>query len=116
MDKMLKYASYTLFKVETTGKIYPLFPRKEFSQQTNSLTPNLTYFVPPMKKWLPFNKGYGKEAIIFSAFVKGNHDIERLMKYFNTFSAKSVSANNGKDQLLKRNSHNQQRYRGCQEK
>jgi len=59
-----------IFKIETTGKIFPLFPKKEFSQQTNSLTPNLTYFVPPMKKWLPLDKGYGKEAIILSAFTK----------------------------------------------
>ncbi len=42
--------SIYIFKIETTGKIFPLFPRKKFSQQTNSLSPNLTYFVPPMKK------------------------------------------------------------------
>ncbi len=84
------------FKVETTGKIFPLFPRKKFSQQTNSLTPNLTYFVPPMKKWLPFDKGYGKGAIILSAFLKGNYNIEKLMKYFNTFSVDNVSPDNGK--------------------
>ncbi len=82
-----------IFRIETTGKIFPIFPRKEFSLQTNSLTPNLTYFVPPMKKWLPFDKGYGKEAIILCAFTKQNTDIERLMKYFNTFSTeKRLSA------------------------
>lgn len=90
-----------LFKIETTGKIFPLFPRKEFSQQTNSLTPNLTYFVPPMKKWLPFDNGYGKEAIILSAFTKGNSVIERLMRYFNTFSTKSLSANKEKAKPVK---------------
>ncbi|WP_096894830.1 DUF4384 domain-containing protein [Candidatus Scalindua japonica] len=79
-----------IFKIETTGKIFPIFPRKEFSLQTNSLTPNLTYFVPPMKKWLSFNKDYGKEAIILSAFIKENYDIEKLMKYFNTFSFKNT--------------------------
>ncbi|MCP4273600.1 MAG: DUF4384 domain-containing protein [Gammaproteobacteria bacterium] len=84
------------FKVETTVKIFPLFPRKKFSQQTNSLTPNLTYFVPPMKKWLPFDKGYGEEAIILSAFLEGSYDIEKLMKYFNTFSANYVSPANEK--------------------
>jgi hypothetical protein len=89
------------FKVETTGKIFPLFPRKEFSQQTNSLTPNLTYFVPPMKKWLPFDKSYGKEIIILSAFLNGNYDIERLMKYFNTFSADQASHNNEKIKPIK---------------
>ena len=89
------------FKVETTGKIFPLFPRKKFSQQTNSLTPNLTYFVPPMKKWLPFNKGYGKEAIVLSAFLEANYDVERLMKYFNTFSANYVSTNNEKTKPVK---------------
>ncbi len=88
------------FKVESTGKIFPLFPRKKFSQQTNSLTPNLTYFVPPMKKWLPFEKGYGKEAIILSAFLEGNYDIEKLMKYFNAFSAENVSTGDGKPKLL----------------
>ena len=90
-----------IFKIETTGKIFPLFPRKEFSQQTNSLTPNLTYFVPPMKKWLPFDKGYGKEAIILSAFTKGNPDIEWLMKYFNTFSTKNLPANKEKAKPIK---------------
>ena len=82
--------SIYIFKIETTGKIFPLFPRKKFSQQTNSLSPNLTYFVPPMKKWLPFDKGYGKEAIILSAFTKGCYDIEKLMKYFNTFSTENL--------------------------
>jgi hypothetical protein len=90
-----------IFKIETTGKIFPLFPRKEFSLQTNSLTPNLTYFIPPMKKWLPFDKGYGKEAIILSAFTKGNPDIERLMEYFNTFSTKNLSANKEKAKPVK---------------
>ena len=90
-----------LFKIETTGKIFPLFPRKEFSLQANSLTPNLTYFVPPMKKWLPFDKGYGKEAIILSAFMKGNYDIERLMKYFNTFRFKNLPANKDKARPVK---------------
>ncbi len=85
-----------IFKIETTGKIFPLFPRKKFSQQTNSLTPNLTYFVPPMKKWLPFDKGHGKEAIILSAFTKGNPHIEKLMKYFNTFSVNSLPDKKGK--------------------
>ncbi len=90
-----------IFKIETTGKIFPLFPKKEFSQQTNSLSPNLTYFVPPMKKWLPFDKGYGKEAIILSAFTKGNSDIERLMKYFNTFSTQKLLANKEKAKPVK---------------
>ena len=90
-----------LFKIETTGKIFPLFPRKEFSLQTNSLTPNLTYFIPPMKKWLPFDKGYGKEAIILSAFTKGNPDIEKLMEYFNTFSTKNLPANKEKAKPVK---------------
>ena len=84
-----------------TGKIFPLFPKKEFSQQTNSLSPNLTYFVPPMKKWLPFDKGYGKEVIILSAFLKGNYDIERLMKYFNAFSTENLPANNEKAKPVK---------------
>ncbi|MBC8548834.1 MAG: DUF4384 domain-containing protein [Candidatus Brocadiales bacterium] len=88
--------SIYIFKIETTGKIFPLFPKKEFSQQTNSLSPNLTYFVPPMKKWLPFDKGYGKEAIILSAFMKGNYDIEKLMKYFNAFSTENLPANKEK--------------------
>lgn len=82
-----------IFKVETTGAIFSIFPRDEFSRQTNSLTPNLTYFVPPMKKWLPFEKGYGKEAIILSAFTKRNQDIERLMEYFNDFSINNPIAN-----------------------
>ncbi|GAX61438.1 cytotoxic translational repressor [Candidatus Scalindua japonica] len=43
-----------------------------------------------MKKWLSFNKDYGKEAIILSAFIKENYDIEKLMKYFNTFSFKNT--------------------------
>jgi hypothetical protein len=90
-----------IFKIETTGKIFPLFPRKEFSLQTNSLTPNLTYFIPPMKKWLPFDKGYGKEAIILSAFMKGNYDIEKLMKYFNTFSSKNLPDNREKAKPVK---------------
>jgi hypothetical protein len=93
--------SIYIFKIETTGKIFPLFPRKKFSQQTNSLTPNLTYFVPPMKKWLHFDKGYGKEAIILSAFTKGNYDIEKLMKYFNTFSFKNLPANKEKAKPVK---------------
>ncbi len=88
--------SIYIFKIETTGKIFPLFPRKKFSQQTNSLSPNLTYFVPPMKKWLPFDKGYGKEAIILTAFTKGSYDIEKLMKYFNTFNTENLPANNEK--------------------
>jgi len=90
-----------LFKIETTGKIFPLFPQKEFSLQTNPLTPNRTHFIPPIKKWLPFNKGYGKEAIILSAFTKGNPDIERLMKYFNTFSTDNVPANKEKAKPVK---------------
>ena len=90
-----------IFKIETTGKIFPLFPRKKFSQQTNSLTPNLTYFVPPMKKWLPFDKGYGKEAIILSAFMKGNYDIEKLIKYFNAFSIETLPENNEKAKPVK---------------
>ncbi len=93
--------SIYIFKIETTGKIFPLFPRKKFSQQTNSLTPNLTYFVPPMKKWLPFDKGYGKEAIILSAFTKGSYDIEKLMKYFNTFSTENLPTNNEKAKPVK---------------
>ncbi len=71
-----------IFKIGTTGVISPLFPRKKFSRQTNPLMANLTYFVPPMKKWLPFEESYGKEAIVMSAFTKRNPDIERLMKYF----------------------------------
>ena len=90
-----------LFKIETTGKIFPLFPQKEFSLQTNPLTPNRTHFIPPIKKWLPFNKGYGKEAIILSAFTKGNPDIKRLMKYFNTFSTNNVPANKEKAKPVK---------------
>ncbi len=90
-----------IFKIETTGKIFPLFPKKEFSQQTNSLSPNLTYFVPPMKKWLPFDKGYGKEAIILSAFTKGCYDIEKLMKYFNTFNTENLPANSEKAKPIK---------------
>ncbi|MBC8550581.1 MAG: DUF4384 domain-containing protein [Candidatus Brocadiales bacterium] len=90
-----------IFKIETTGKIFPLFPKKEFSQQTNSLTPNLTYFVPPMKKWLPLDKGYGKEAIILSAFTKGNYDIEKLMKYFNTFITENLPDNKEKAKPVK---------------
>jgi len=93
--------SIYIFKIETTGKIFPLFPRKKFSQQTNSLSPNLTYFVPPMKKWLPFDKGYGKEAIILSAFTKGSYDIEKLMKYFNAFSTENLHANNNKAKPVK---------------
>jgi len=54
-----------------------------------------------MKKWLPFDKGYGKEAIILSAFTKGNYDIEKLMKYFNTFSFKSLPANKEKARPVK---------------
>ncbi len=90
-----------IFKIETTGKVFPLFPRQEFSQQTNSITPNLTYFVPPMKRWLPFDKDYGKEAVILAAFMKGNSDIERLMKYFNTFSTNNSPANNEKIKPVK---------------
>ncbi|MFQ5714476.1 MAG: DUF4384 domain-containing protein [Candidatus Scalinduaceae bacterium] len=82
-----------IFKIETTGAIFSIFPRDEFSRQTNSLTPNLTYFVPPMKKWLPFEEGYGKEAIVMSAFTKRNQDIERLMEYFNDFSTNDPLAN-----------------------
>lgn len=93
--------SIYIFKIETTAKIFPLFPRKKFSQQTNSLTPNLTYFVPPMKKWLPFDKGYGKEAIILSAFMKGSYDIEKLMKYFNTFNTENLPAKNEKAKPVK---------------
>lgn len=93
--------SIYIFKIETTGKIFPLFPRKKFSQQTNSLTPNLTYFVPPMKKWLPFDKGYGKEAIILAAFTKGSYDIEKLMKYFNTFSTNNLPTNKEKAKPVK---------------
>ncbi len=93
--------SIYIFKIETTGKIFPLFPRKKFSQQTNSLSPNLTYFVPPMKKWLPFDNGYGKEAIILTAFTKGCYDIEKLMKYFNNFSTENLSANNEKAKPVK---------------
>jgi hypothetical protein len=71
-----------IFKIGTTGVISPLFPRKKFSRQTNPLMANLTYFVPPMKKWLSFEKNYGKEAIIIFASTKRNSDVERLMKYF----------------------------------
>lgn len=90
-----------IFKIETTGKIFPIFPRKEFSLQTNPLTPNQTHFIPPIKKWLPFNKGYGKEAIILSAFMKGSYDIEKLMKYFNTFNTENLSANSEKAKPVK---------------
>jgi hypothetical protein len=93
--------SIYIFKIETTGKIFPLFPKKEFSQQTNSLSPNLTYFVPPMKKWLPFDKGYGKEAIILSAFMKGNNDIEKLMRYFSTFNTENLPTNKEKAKPVK---------------
>ena len=96
-----KRCSIYIFKIETTGKIFPLFPRKKFSQQTNSLSPNLTYFVPPMKKWLPFDKGYGKEAIILAAFTKGSYDIEKLMKYFYDFSSENLPANNEKAKPVK---------------
>jgi hypothetical protein len=54
-----------------------------------------------MKKWLPFNKGYGKEAIILSAFTKGNSDIERLIKYFNTFSTENLPADKEKPKPVK---------------
>ena len=94
--------SIYIFKIETTGKVFPLFPRKKFSQQTNSLSPNMTYFVPPMKKWLPFDNGYGKEAIILSAFTKGCYDIEKLMKYFNNFSTENLPANNEKAKPVKK--------------
>jgi len=90
-----------IFKIETTGKIFPLFPRKEFSLQTNPLTPNRTHFIPPMKKWLPFDKGYGKEEIVLSAFTKGSYDIEKLMKYFNTFNTENLPANNEKPRPVK---------------
>ncbi|MHC4307882.1 MAG: DUF4384 domain-containing protein [Planctomycetota bacterium] len=90
-----------IFKIETTGKIFPLFPKKEFSQLTNSLSPNLTYFVPPMKKWLPFDKGYGKEAVILSAFMKGNYHIEKLMKYFNAFNTENLLDNSEKTKPVK---------------
>ena len=93
--------SIYIFKIETTGKILPLFPQKKFSQQTNSLSPNLTYFVPPMKKWLPFDKGYGKEAIILSAFTKGCYDIEKLMKYFNAFNTENLPSNKEKIKPVK---------------
>ena len=93
--------SIYIFKIETTGKIFPLFPRKKFSPQKNSLKHKLNYFVPPMKKWLPFDKGYGKEAIILSAFTKGSYDIEKLMKYFNAFSTENMSANNEKAKPVK---------------
>ncbi len=82
-----------IFKIGTTGVISPLFPRKKFSRQTNPLMANSTYFVPPMKKWLPFEEGYGKEAIVMSAFTKRNQDIERLMEYFNDFSTNDPLAN-----------------------
>lgn len=90
-----------IFKIETTGKIFPLFPRKEFSLQTNSLSPNLTYFVPPMKKWLPFDKGYGIEAIILSAFTKGSYDIEKLMKYFITCNIETLPTDREKAEPVK---------------
>ena len=34
-----------IFRIEPTGTIFPLFPRRKFSAQTNPLTANLTYFV-----------------------------------------------------------------------
>jgi hypothetical protein len=71
-----------LFRVKATGIIFPLFPRRKFSAQTNPLTPNLTYFVPPMKKWLPFDRDFGKGAIIVFASTQRNHAIEKLMEYF----------------------------------
>ncbi|MDP6925038.1 MAG: hypothetical protein R2568_09280 [Candidatus Scalindua sp.] len=88
--------SIYIFKIETTGKIFPLFPRKEFSLQTNPLPPNRTHFVPSVKKWLRFEKGYGKEAIILSAFTKGSHEIEKLMRYFNSLNIENLPANNEK--------------------
>jgi len=54
-----------------------------------------------MKKWLPFDKGYGKEAIILSAFTKGNYDIEKLMKYFKTFNTKNSTSNKEKIKPVK---------------
>lgn len=93
--------SIYIFKIETTGRISPVFPRKKFSLQTNPLPPNRTHFVPPVKKWLHFEKGYGKEAIILSAFTKGSHEIEKLMKYFNTFSTENLPANNEKAKPVK---------------
>ena len=84
--------SIYIFKIETTGRIFPVFPRKEFSLQTNPLPPNRTHFVPPVKKWLHFEKDYGKEAIILSAFTKGNHEIEKQMKYFNAFNTENLPA------------------------
>lgn len=71
-----------LFRVQATGTIVPLFPRRKFSAQTNPLTPNSTYFVPPMKKWLPFGRDYGKGAIIVFASPQRNHSIEKLVEYF----------------------------------
>jgi len=71
-----------IFKIGATGVISPLFPRKKFSRQTNPLMANLTYFVPPMKKWLSFERDYGKGAIVIFASTKRNSDVERLMKYF----------------------------------
>lgn len=71
-----------IFKIGTTGIITPFFPKINFSKQTNPMIPHLTYFIPPMKKWLSFEKGHGKEAIIIYASIKKNTDIERLMAYF----------------------------------
>ncbi|GJQ59565.1 MAG: hypothetical protein SCALA701_23660 [Candidatus Scalindua sp.] len=71
-----------LFRVKATGIIFPLFPRRKFTAQTNPLSPHLTYFVPPMKKWLPFGRDFGKGAIIVFASTQRNHDIEKLMEYF----------------------------------
>ncbi len=93
--------SIYIFKIETTGKIFPIFPRKEFSLQTNPLQPNRTHFVPPVKKWLSFEKCYGKEAIILSAFTKRSHEIERLMRYFKTFNTENLTANSKKTKPVK---------------
>jgi len=93
--------SIYIFKIETTGRIFPVFPQKEFSLQTNPLPPNRTHFVPPVKKWLHFEKGYGKEAIILSAFTKGSHEIEKLMKYFNAFNTGNLPADREKARAVK---------------
>ncbi|MCP5004648.1 MAG: DUF4384 domain-containing protein, partial [Planctomycetes bacterium] len=74
--------SLYLFRVKATGIIFPLFPRRKFSALTNPLTANLTYFVPPMKKWLSLGRDYGKGAIIVFASTHRNHSIEKLMEYF----------------------------------
>ena len=95
-----------IFRIEPTGIIFPLFPRRKFSAQTNPLTANLTYFVPPMKKWLPFGKDYGKGAIVIFASTKRNSSIEKLMEYFNNPNISDRIPQPDNVKPVKRHSHN----------